>query len=188
MGVSIGYGGIMQDTSRIGELVAEMKDICTANQWEYEIKDDDWTLPDTAEAKTGKGGFTFIGELYVKGIIMSSGEDGFHLYLTFTRRGELTVFENYALGNFISMPYYTFCKTRTVENHVAMVNLLRYIQKKYMPDMVVEDGSGFWDTGDLKELKSVLTIESTLMDLFNGIAKTPGGMESFLSKFTKKDE
>ncbi|MDO8951185.1 MAG: hypothetical protein Q7U86_01100, partial [Draconibacterium sp.] len=40
-----------------------------------------------------------------------------------------------------------------IENHIAVIKLLKYIQKKYISNLDVYDEGEYWQTGDEKILK-----------------------------------
>ena len=55
------------------------------------------------------------------------------------------------------------------EVHIAVVNLLRFLKKRYIPNLEVHDEGGYWETSDKEKLIEKMKFLDEKMDL---VAKT----------------
>lgn len=127
MGVTIHYSGRIQNVGVIGDLQEEVADICAALKWDYR----------------------FIDEPLVKGIVFQPHPKCETVALLFDDHGNLvspfTLREPHPTGN-------TWLSVKTqfagAATHIAVVKLLKYLQKKYIPNMEVKDEGEYWEKED----------------------------------------
>jgi hypothetical protein len=92
----------------------------------------------------------------LKGIIIRAHEKSESLQLISDKQGNLrNVFAMEFAREDSELTYLNFIKTQfaPVENHIAVIKLLKYIQKKYISNLDVYDEGEYWQTGDEKILK-----------------------------------
>ncbi|MDZ7723542.1 MAG: hypothetical protein U5R06_12250 [candidate division KSB1 bacterium] len=153
MGITIHFSGILKNTDLITELVDELSDIADIMDWPYQILDEDWSKPCTAEI--ADGGIT--GHLPLKGISIQLHPASESLTLFFDPQGRLTspiTLISIKQGELNDKEVYNFVKTQFAppDLHISIVKLLRFLKKKYIPDLQVIDEGEYWETGDRDRL------------------------------------
>ncbi|MHC4392287.1 MAG: hypothetical protein ACYS22_13375 [Planctomycetota bacterium] len=144
---------------RIAELSAEVADICTDMKWECHVFDGDWTRPAVTELAVLPSVTEVTGHLALKGVTFSPHSEC-----------ESVQFLVDAAGVLRSIPCVGFdwisVKTQFAppEIHVAVVRLLRYLKKRYLPSLEVRDEGGYWATGDLDALRGKLEFVGCMID------------------------
>ena len=65
------------------------------------------------------------------------------------------------------------CKTQFAppEIHIWIVGLLKYLKRKYIPDLEVSDESDYWQTGDRQLLEQKMQFLQSKMDQLAGALK-----------------
>ncbi len=182
MGVSLQYRGTLDDPSRLPALCDELADIAQAMGWSTTRIDDDFNAPADAHLNHESGRANITGNVGLKGIILMPETDCEPLWFCFDREGRLRSLLGQVLileGTLMPEETWAFTKTQfsSPEQHVWIAGLLRYLQKHYVSNLEVHDDGGYWDTGDLEELRR-------RMDLING--KIAGMAEALSSpRFAK---
>jgi hypothetical protein len=140
MGLTIHFKGTINDIFLIEKLKEEIEDISISMNWKYNLR--------------GPKNSNFSG------ISINIHPDCEWLSLVFDNNGKIVPPMELHFGE-KGISDYQFIKTQFagVEIHLAVVNLLKYVQKKYIKNLEVIDESKYWDTGDkthvLKYLKTV---------------------------------
>ncbi len=163
MGLTIYYTGRFNPGSSLPEMIEEVKDICEVQKWEYYIFNRDFpALPFPDD---------YDGEIY--GICFSPpGSET--VSFEFLSNGRLSTFVLLDLwGNsddeerkqFIYMP---FTKTQFAgfEVHALIVEIFRYVSKKYLLDFKMTDEGHYWETNDMEVLKEQFRVYESLLDNF----------------------
>ena len=77
-------------------------------------------------------------------------------------------------GEDSELTYLNFIKTQfaPVENHIAIIKLLKYIQQKYISNLDVYDEGEYWQTGDEKILKRKIDFLNSVMDQLEDVLNT----------------
>ncbi len=173
MGITIYYAGHLKDVNRLPELVNELKDIAKSMGWEYSTLEDSWDTPPDASLVHSEDGAEIKGNLGLRGIILNDPVNEISLDFLFNRDGQLLspIMVTSVLDGSISPEVAgSFVKTQfsPVELHIWITGLLKYIQKFYMPDLGVNDDSGYWDTGDRKTLEAKKKFIDDKIDMLAG--------------------
>ncbi|MDZ7262450.1 MAG: hypothetical protein ONB05_10140 [candidate division KSB1 bacterium] len=97
------------------------------------------------------------GHIPLRGIIIQVDPKNESLDLLFDPQGNLSSFMLEILKHDGTLPMdhnWVFVKTQfgTVDSHIAIVKLLRYLKQKYIPDLEVHDEGEYWETGDKERL------------------------------------
>ncbi|MDX1940179.1 MAG: hypothetical protein SFU99_06475 [Saprospiraceae bacterium] len=172
MGVTIHYRGQLTERTAVYSIIEEVKDIAQTMGWQYHIMDESWATPPSAHLESGsEPGIQIVGECGLKGIQFKPHERCEPVWLYFNAHGMLTSPFRVALdaeeGYPIRMPWIaTKTQFGGIETHITVVKLLQYLQQKYLPKLEVEDEGGYWDTGNVEELKECFdTIEEGLQQV-----------------------
>ncbi len=187
VGITIHYRGTLENPERVQDLQRELADIAKSMGWEYRLLDDDWTMPPKATLVHEGGTATIQGHLGLKGIALAPTGGGETLSFFFDADGRLRSIMDVVLqceGREYPAPAWVFVKTQfgSADDHVWIVGLLKYLQKRYLPDLEVRDEGGFWETGDRAELEEKMRFLNEKMDqLANDLAAEPAGDLSGLS-------
>ncbi|MCI0513003.1 hypothetical protein L0128_07330 [candidate division KSB1 bacterium] len=178
MGISIHYRGTIKDPSMIPPLQEELADICQSMKWNYQLWNEDWNLPFDASIKSTERGIEVKGHVPLKGINIHFDPKDESLALLFNPQRQLTSFVQEILRHDGTLPKdYTWISVKTqfgsVNSHIAVIKLLRYLQQSYITDLEVHDEGQYWETNDkerLLELRGFLfnrmaELEKALSDL-----------------------
>jgi len=136
MGVSIHYSGAM-NVERVGALCEELTDVARSLGFEDSVEVDD-------------------REKELRGIILRPASEMESIPFLFDSKGRL-----HALGDLIAgwveknAILSVAVKTQFAgeQDHIFLVGLLRYIQRKYMSSLEVTDEGGYWESNDREELR-----------------------------------
>jgi hypothetical protein len=159
MGVSIHYKGSLDQVTFIDSFCEEMEDIAKEMEWKYT------RIDDIGDSK----------DIPLKGLIISPHKDSESLMLTVDSTGTL---RNAFMMQFIKehedLTYHNSIKTQfaPVENHIAVVQLLKYIRQKYMSNLWVMDEGCYWETSDAGLLRQKIAFLNSMMDKLEGVLKT----------------
>ncbi len=162
MGLSIYYDGKLKSPASLPFLIEEVKDVAEVHNWKYTI------FKDTFPNKT----FTAKFSNDVFGITFSPPKSE-PVCLCFTSHGHLIspwLFE-FDLNNGlekedISLGVFTKTQYAGVGAHKIIIDLFRYLSEKYFKEFKMIDESGYWETGDVKIMKSTFKRYNDLMDDF----------------------
>jgi hypothetical protein len=125
MAIGIHYRGRLRDARDVPKLVAEVADVAESLGWKHTSVD---------------------GELY--GISVTPHRKAGALALVFDRKGVLRdAARPKGRGGFVQT------QEAPVAVHVAVVKLLKHLEKRYFARLEAADDGGYWRTGDLAELE-----------------------------------
>ena len=184
MGVTIHYRGKLKSTDLINPLMAEVEEICISNSWNYKLVDNppindeepevefpDFFNPDAESRQLGLRGITF-----------EPHEESETVTFLFDTEGILSsVFSNI----FKQKSKYTWCFVKTqfagMDTHIRIINLMRYLKKKYFKKFDIHDDGGYYPHNNTDELQNRLdylnNAIATVHDVFENIqiddAKNP---------------
>lgn len=158
MGTTIHYRGRINKTEDVKKLADELEDFSRQLGWKCKRWDNDWSKPNTAEITNNDGKIRITGYVPLQGIDLFPHDDCEPLSLTFTAGGRLVDVVGMALiadGKTTADSFWMNTKTQfaPIETHVAIVKLLEYIRKRYIHNLEVHDDGGYWETGEIDELK-----------------------------------
>jgi hypothetical protein len=153
VGITIHYKGNLQNVQMMPQFMEELIDISSTMKWPYYVLDEDWSKPSTAHLLTTGEQSVIAGDLALKGISIDLHPACESLSLFFTAEGILaspmTVIM-YNEGEIAKSDMWNFIKTQFAppDVHMSVVKLLKYLKKRYMPNLEVTDEGEFWDTED----------------------------------------
>lgn len=153
MGVTIHYRGTLDDTGSIDAFRRELADIGKSMGWETSPLDDSWLEPPSARLEHRDGVATITGHLGLKGISLRPGDKAESLSFLFDAQGCLRSCMDVIMrceGNAVTEKHWESIKTQfaSPDLHIWIIGLLKYLKKRYMPDLEVSDEGEYWETGD----------------------------------------
>jgi len=157
MGITIHYRGKMQNIAHLPSLKDELIDIAETMNWEWHELDEDFSKPASARLVVDEGQAEITGHLPIKGLSINLHADCESLDLFFDKEGNLTgplLFIMVSEGRIKAQEAFLSVKTQfaPAEIHIAIVNLLRFLKKRYIPNMEVRDEGDYWNTSDKEKL------------------------------------
>ena len=164
MSLTFHYSGRIKKKTSLHELIAEVKDIAEINGWERQIFEQQFTGDDF-------GSEIFDNRLY--GISFSpTGSEP--VWLCFLSNGRLSspdllqLYGNPENEKERKNLYLVSTKTQFagVTTHKTIIDLLKYIDKKYLADFKVYDEGQYWETGDEKILEEISKRFNAALDIF----------------------
>lgn len=159
MGVTIKYRGKISDKTSVFSLIDEIEDIAKTQNWPYQILDEDWAIEPNAKLESGDGsGIQIIGHTGLKGLRFKPHSAGEDIWLYFNKSGILTTPFRIALDaeeNYPQRKSWVSSNTKNadVDTHLKIINIFRYLKKKYLHDLELRDETGYWENEDLNQLK-----------------------------------
>jgi hypothetical protein len=158
MGVTIHYKGKLNSADDIGSFCEEIEDIAKSMGWKHSAFD-----------------FDLKDKEPLKGVIIQPHPKSESLQLMTDQQGNLrNAFAMEFAGEDSELTYLNFIKTQfaPVENHIAVIKLLKYIQQKYISNLDVYDEGEYWQTGDEKILKRKIDFLNSVMDQLEDVLNT----------------
>ncbi len=157
MGITIYFQGKLKDTQLINSLRDELIDISEAMNWECQSLDEDWSKPSTAKLIVNKERFEIVGHLPLKGVQIKLHPDCEPLSIYFDAEGYLNTPMSMILINEGKIkPEDSFSSVKTqfapTDIHISIINLLKYLKKRYVPNLKVIDEGEYWESGDKEKL------------------------------------
>ena len=150
MGLTIHYSGKIDRLETIPQFVEELTDIADSMGWMPQPINLDEADPD------------------YRGIIVNPKGECEPLCFIFDRKGRLR-----SLMDLLTEPsepheYSFFTATKTqfaeIETHVWIIGLLRYLKKRYLCDLVVNDEGEYWHTEDREKLREKRRFLQNMID------------------------
>lgn len=184
MGLSFYYTGRLRQDASVSDLIEEVLDISKILNWEYHLFDTD--LPEQ-----GLVNGRVNGRLYG---ISFSPEGSEPVFLTFLSNRRLcspvSLWEFKApVDEVPDDAYLIFTKTQYAgpNAHMAIINVLRHIGKKYLAEINVTDEGHYWETRDEDLLRNTFNRYTNLIDSFSSsfsqIETKPGeSIEDYILK------
>ena len=174
MGLTIHYPGSLNDISTIDEFAEELADIARSMKWDFTHMDEDWNEPCTAQLQHSDKGAEILGHLPLKGVTLHPGSGCESLSFLFDCKGELRellamVFGDQGPDQFVS----TKTQFSSVDSHIWIVGLLRYLKRNYIENLEIRDEGGYWETEDRDALAHKMQI------LGDKISEIASGLENY---------
>jgi len=164
MGLSIHYSGSFNPSASLREMIEEVKDVCEIYQWKYFVFDEEFPVG------------CFSKEAYNQDIygISFTPPKCETVSLSFLSNGKMSCLPNLQFfGNSTDEEeaqylYMLSVKTQYagIEIHKLLVHLLKYLNKKYFLDFIVNDEGEYWETGDEKLLQDTFNRFSFFIENF----------------------
>jgi len=158
MGVTIHYKGKLNSADDIDLFYEEMEDIAKSMGWKHSVFN-----------------FDLKDKEPLKGVIIQPHPNSESLQLISDQQGNLrNAFAMEFAGEDSELTYLNFIKTQfaPVENHIAVIKLLKYIQQKYISNLDVYDEGEYWQTGSEKILKQKIDFLNSVMDQLEDVLNT----------------
>lgn len=168
MGVTIQYRGKISDKRIIFQLIEEVEDIAKTEGWLYQTLNENWAMEPTAKLESSEGpGIQIVGHTGLKGLRFQPHPECESVWLFFNYAGILTTPFRVALDaeeHYPKRKSWVSTKTQfsTLATHVKIINLFRYLKKKYIHDLELMDETGYWETADLQVLEKYYNREEAL--------------------------
>ncbi len=167
MGLTIHYRGGIDRTEHIHPLVDELEDIAESMGWMSQRINEDEHEPD------------------FYGIIVNPKGDCEPLCFIFDRHGRLRNLADLITNQIEPTEYSEYCSTKTqftsVETHIWIVGLLRYLKKHYLSDLIVSDEGEFWETENRETLIEKKDFLQNKIKLLKGALESPEAETEFKS-------
>jgi hypothetical protein len=156
MSTTVHYFGKIKNQEALRELQEEFRDIAQVSGWAHE-------LVDHVFAQEGE---MTGARLTLRGIRLTLSKNSSPVQITFDKDGYLShIFYEKAPAEMpgqkptgtlrqVLHQVHTCTHLRTGDNtsHVALVKLLDYLKKRYVPNLEVIDNTGYWSSRDEKVL------------------------------------
>ena len=174
MSITIRYHGSLKDQSLLPSLQEDLLDFAKTSGWPSEEVDGVFSsLKGGAAAAKAQGAVQTINPpLTLKGVKLIVHPQTDPLWFTFNPEGELTRLSYYAVDYYIGKKpqdpvsrKYEFVHQSQAsiqtsvggeQLHQLVVKMLDYVKAKYMPDLSVQDDSGYWEHRDGAALKKLM--------------------------------
>lgn len=168
MGVTIHFTGKLKSPKLIPQITDEVEDICDSLGWEAQRFDDDVDIPEGIQQMVEEPTVDKGTKIPVHGLVFTP-TDCESIFLTFSPTGRTMSFLNLEIIEMmgsIELMYKMFFKTQfsSPEMHIKLVNLFRYLEKKYFESLEVNDEGGYWDTNDKAVLEQRFGLVNNVMD------------------------
>ena len=113
MGVTIHYRGSLNNLQQIDKFIVELSDICNSMSWEYDVMDEDWSVPSNLEVDYEGEGVSLKGHAGLKGVSFVPHADCEPIRLTFDAKGQLNSVMNLAFGTWDKEDGYPWLFSKT---------------------------------------------------------------------------
>ncbi len=152
MHLKLRYRGRLKSPADVPQLIREVEDICRSNGWDYQIWDEDWSLPASVSVEITGQNLNFKGHAPLKGITLSIGKSEI-VWLTFQPDGMLQSLFTLANPTFTAESEdFPWQRVKTGDDgpkdHLAICKLFHYLAGSYFEVFEVRDESGYWKHGD----------------------------------------
>jgi len=159
MGLSFHYNGTFSTQVSLSEMIEEVKDIAEACKWKYHIYE-------TVFSSDSFGLEQFDKKLYGISFTPSECET---VSLTFLSNGRLSSGANLQFyGDEKGNEYLYMLSVKTQfagwQTHMFIIQLFKYLDKKYFQHLTVADEGLYWETGNETLLKERFKEYSALLD------------------------
>lgn len=169
MGLSIYYKGRFNKDVSLTEMIEVVKDVAEICKWKYHIFDTEFN---PADFKNKSYNDNIFGISY-------SPHKCEPIDLTFLSNGIMCspISLQYFGKNGKEDQLFTICsKTQYAgfETHKIIIDLFRYLSKKYFSEFELTDESNYWESGDELLMRQTFKKYNDMMDIFaNGVENIP---------------
>jgi hypothetical protein len=200
MGLTLHYTAKLRNRTHLQPMVEEVADICQSMDWKYRLVEISMEgEADHFPLEPGESTSEFK-EINLNGISFTP-PDCETVCLSFSDAGytcsEMNVMASDMLANYEpSFIYSIHTKTQYagVDTHIAIVKLLKYLEKKYLIFENGHDEGNYWETMDKQELEKNFGNNTELIERVKGILmgedfsdeKTPDALLSKIEEVLKR--
>lgn len=168
MSVTLRYSGTLADPESLSRLREDFLDIAATHAWPVDSLE---APPQETPVRRGRGARTMAPALVVQGLKIYVHPQTDPLWLTFDQDGALTRLGSFPLaqvgrdGETAASSRYGFVHQSQASMqtsiggfllHSTLVSLLDYLKRAYVPDLKVDDETGYWEKRDLDALKRLM--------------------------------
>lgn len=158
MGITIHYRGKIDRIKDVAQLSGEIKEFAEILEWDSRQWKENWHLPNSAALEKREDGLALSGHIPIRGISLFPDPNCEPLFLTFRKDGTLASTMNMVLmadEDIDSEGMWLSTKTQfaSIEIHMAIIKLLRYVKTKYVSNLEVHDDGRYWETDDVAKLE-----------------------------------
>ena len=196
MGLSFHYNGKISDPALLPELIDEVQEIANVHQWDFFIFDRQFSNEDFGKPGYNQNVygicFTPSGCETVAICFLSNGRMSSVVNLQLWGKSTDPTEKDYLYMNSVNTQF------ASVELHKLLIQLFRYLSKKYFADFNLYDEGSYWETNDEALLRTnfnrnlalINSVESALETIpKNSGEDTEGYLERiFKLVHDKKDE
>ncbi|MGN6341702.1 MAG: hypothetical protein ACTHML_12100 [Ginsengibacter sp.] len=152
MGLSIHYSGYILKKEMLDSLIEEVSDVAKTLGW-------------TAY---------FFNDKNIKGVSFAP-EKSEPVFLTFNSEGRMLspfnimckdIYDDAQLDNDLLFTASTKTQFAGMEAHIAIIDFLKHLSKKYLKEFTLSDEGNYWETGDKKMLMKQFSRYEVAMDIF----------------------
>ena len=174
MGITIHFNGKIEDLSQIDPLVEELMDISKSMEWEWKLLDHKFSITPESRPSQNNHKTDNDSSFRLKGIVINLHPDCESFCIFFDEKGNLTtpfLMELVNEGRIRKEHASVFVKTQFAppDVHINIINLLKYIKKRYIPGLNVSDEGEYWESEDKENLIKKITFLNKKMDQVEGI-------------------
>lgn len=179
MGITIHYRGRIDRIEDVERLSREIEEFAEILEWGVKRWQENWNLPNTASLKKKSDSLQLNGHVPIRGISLFPAPNCEPLCLTFTKEGYLASSMSMVLlaDDEIEMDrMWQSTKTQfaSVETHISIIKLLKFVKKKYISNLEVHDEGRYWETEDALELQNMFdTIGEAIDSLSDSLNLIP---------------
>lgn len=179
MGVTIHYRGRIDRIDDVERLSREIEEFATILEWGMKRWQENWNLPNTASLRKNNDTMQLKGHVPIRGISLFPDPKCEPLNLTFTKEGYLASSLSMVLLaddeiEIDRMWQSTKTQYASVETHISIIKLLKFVKKKYISNLEVHDEGRYWETEDAHELQNMFdTIDEAIDSLSDSLNMIP---------------
>lgn len=172
MGLSIHYSGYILKKDMLDSLIEEVSDVAKTLGW-------------TTHSFNDKN---------IKGVSFAP-EKSEPVFLTFNPEGRMLspfnimckdIYDNVQLDKDLLFTASTKTQFAGMEAHIAIIDFLKHLSKKYLKEFTLSDEGYYWETGDKKILMKQFSRYEVAMDIFSeaitDLSAVPGETAASLSE------
>jgi len=150
---AIHYNGKLENRARLADLLDAARTFCADQRWGY--LDVDERIIGIVERSDGDASETVPIDATMLGILITVDSQADPVCLTFNDANELAYYTPLGENEYWEIKSFTTgTRFKSVEQHVAVCELLHEIHDDYMPGLNVYDEGGYYESGDASQLES----------------------------------
>ncbi len=179
MGITIHYRGKIADIGKVKDVCYELNDIAGSMHWPCSSLDEDFSKPMTADLVHDAESVEITGHLPLKGVSIKPHPECELFNFYFDKEGNVSSPITYIMASDGSVKpdkAFVFVKTQfaPIDVHITLIKLLKYLKKRYVPNLEVVDEGGYWETDDKELLKEKMDFLSDKIKMTANALSTIG--------------